>query len=106
MLALIAPLRLIFQMFYWSNINQQTVTEASAMETYATENSLIDKEHIIKEEQATTTAENAYYSRIIVDDHDAVNVHVVTSQFHMERAKNIFEKVSTRIYYNKGPTLN
>ena len=72
---------------------QQSVTEASVMEQYAVENSLIDKEHIIKEEQATTTAENAYYSRIIVDEHDATNVHVVTSEFHMERARNIFEKV-------------
>ena len=73
---------------------QQPLTEASAMEQYALENKLIDKEHIIKEEQATTTAENAYYSRIIVDEHDAVNVHVITSEFHMERARNIFEKVN------------
>ena len=64
------------------------------MEKYALENNLIDKDCIIKEEQATTTAENAYYSRIIVDEYDAVRVNVVTSQFHMERAKNIFEKVT------------
>ena len=64
------------------------------MEQYAVDNNLIDKENIIKEEQATTTAENAYYSRIIVDNHDASNVHVITSKFHMERAKNIFEKVT------------
>ena len=69
------------------------------MEKYAVDNSLIDKEHIIKEEQATTTAENAYYSRIIVDEHDATNVHVVTSQFHMERAKNIFEKVNKTVLH-------
>lgn len=73
---------------------QQPITEASAMKKYALENKLIDKEHIIKEEQATTTAENAYYSRIIVDERDAVNVHVITSEFHMERARNIFEKVN------------
>lgn len=77
----------------------QPITEASAMEKYALENNLIDKDCIIKEEQATTTAENAYYSRIIVDEYDAVRVNVVTSQFHMERAKNIFEKIfSPQIY--------
>ena len=64
------------------------------MEKYAVGNGLIDQENIIKEEQASTTAENAYYSRIIVDEFDATKVNVVTSQFHMERARNIFEKVN------------
>lgn len=63
------------------------------MEKYAVDNNLIDSEHIIKEEQASSTAENAYYGRIIVDQYDASNVHVVTSQVHMERAKKFFEKV-------------
>jgi len=63
------------------------------MEKYAVDNSLIDQEHIIKEEKASSTAENAYYSRIIIDEFEASNVHVVTTQLHMERAKKFFEKV-------------
>lgn len=80
----------------------QTISEASAMEKHAVDNGLIDQENIIKEEQASTTAENAYYSRIIVDEFDATKVNVVTSQFHMERARNIFEKIfSPQIYFMK-----
>lgn len=69
------------------------MTEASAMEKYAVDNNLIDPEHIIKEERASSTAENAYYSRIIIDEFEASNVHVVTTELHMERAKKFFEKV-------------
>lgn len=69
------------------------MTEASAMEKYAVENNLIDPEHIIKEEKASSTAENAYYSRIIIDEFEASNVHVVTTELHMERTKKFFEKV-------------
>ena len=69
------------------------MTEASAMEKYAVDNNLIDPEHIIKEEKASSTAENAYYSRIIIDEFEASNVHVVTTELHMERAKKFFEKV-------------
>ena len=63
------------------------------MEKYAVDNNLIDPEHIIKEEQASSTAENAYYSRIVIDKFEANNVHVITTQLHMERAKKFFEKV-------------
>lgn len=69
------------------------MTEASAIEKYAVENNLIDPKHIIKEEQASSTAENSYYSRIIIDQFGASNVHVVTTQLHMERAKKFFERV-------------
>ena len=63
------------------------------MEKYAVDNNLIDSEHIIKEEKASSTAENAYYSRIIIDEFEASKVHVVTTEVHMERAKKFFEKV-------------
>ncbi|KAJ7388562.1 hypothetical protein OS493_036929 [Desmophyllum pertusum] len=75
--------------------DQQVVTEASAMEKYAVDNNLIDSEHIIKEEQASSTAENAYYGRIIVDQYDASNVHVVTSQCIWREQRN-FLRSSTR----------
>lgn len=78
----------------------QIVTEASAMEKYAVDNNLIDPKHIIKEEQASSTAENSYYSRIIVDQFEASNVHVVTTQLHMERAKIFFERLYSPDIYN------
>ena len=71
----------------------QVVTEASAMGKYAVNNNLIDAEHIIKEEKASNTVENAYFCRVIVDQYEVNNVHIVTSDFHMERAKRYFEQV-------------
>ena len=71
------------------------------MAKYAVDNNLIDPEHIIKEEQASSTAENAYYSRIIIDQFEASNVHVVTTQLHMERSKKFFERVCKKIYISK-----
>lgn len=80
--------------------DQQVVTEASAMEKYAVDNNLIDPEHIIKEEKASSTAENAYYSRIIIDGFEASNVHVVTTELHMERTKKFFEKLYSPDVYS------
>lgn len=77
------------------------MTEASAIEKYAVENNLIDPKHIIKEEQASSTAENSYYSRIIIDQFGASNVHVVTTQLHMERAKKFFERVCSCNFVHK-----
>lgn len=77
------------------------MTEASAIEKYAVENNLIDPKHIIKEEQASSTAENSYYSRIIIDQFGASNVHVVTTQLHMERAKKFFERVCSCHFVHK-----
>ena len=77
------------------------MTEASAIEKYAVENNLINPKHIIKEEQASSTAENSYYSRIIIDQFGASNVHVVTTQLHMERAKKFFERVCSYNFVHK-----
>lgn len=69
------------------------MTEAKAMQKFALENDLINAEHIILEEKSSSTGENAYYSRIIIDSLRHSTVHVVTSKFHVERAQEIFQKV-------------
>ena len=63
------------------------------MQKFAVDNRLIESEQIILEEEANCTEENAYYSRIIIDRLRGSNVHVVTSDFHMERTQDIFKKV-------------
>lgn len=63
------------------------------MFNYIQQEELVPVEHVIMEEQATNTAGNAYWSRIIVDNLGADQVHVVTTKFHLPRAKEIFDKV-------------
>jgi uncharacterized SAM-binding protein YcdF (DUF218 family) len=63
------------------------------MYNFNQEEGLIPCEHTILEEEATSTAGNAYWSRIIIDRLGIKQVHVVTSGFHIQRSKQIFEKV-------------
>lgn len=63
------------------------------MLNYIQEERLLPTEHVIIEEHATNTEGNAYWSRIIVDNLGANQVHVVTTQFHLKRSQDIFEKV-------------
>ena len=72
---------------------QETVTEAYAMEKYLLQNG-VDKDKIIKEEKATSTAENMKFSKEILDkqfsgDYSAV---VITNNFHIFRGVAIARK--------------
>ena len=64
------------------------------MQKFALENKLMEAEHIILEKKSSSTGENAYFSRVIIDSKGHSTVHVVTSNFHVERAREIFQKVS------------
>ncbi len=69
---------------------QETVTEAYAMEKYLVEAG-VDKSKIIKEEKATSTAENMRFSKEILDGHfdKDYSVAVITNNFHIFRAVTI-----------------
>lgn len=79
---------------------QETVTEAYAMEKYLVEHG-VEKNVIIKEEKATSTAENMEFSKVLLDKMFAkdCSVVVITNNFHIFRsvtlAKNVgFDDVS------------
>lgn len=72
---------------------QETVTEAFAMEKYLIANG-VDKNKIIKEEKATSTAENLRFSKEMLDayfndDYDTV---IITNNFHIFRGTSIAKR--------------
>lgn len=72
---------------------QETVTEAYAMEKYLVSQG-VNKDIIIKEEQATSTAENMKYSKEILDTHfnNSYKTVVITNNFHIFRAVTLAKK--------------
>ena len=68
----------------------ELISEAEAMYNYLIKNG-VDKNHIIKEEKATTTQENIIFSKAILkqrNDEDK-KVVIVTNEFHLSRAQII-----------------
>lgn len=100
----------------------ENISEASAMFEYLKERG-VPEYQMIKEEQSTSTYENMVYSRLLIDERenerrstirnvmfaagylvppdDEVPIHVgiVTSNFHMLRAKGIAKKVGIQDPY-------
>lgn len=72
-------------------------TEASAMEDYAIMHG-VDKNDIIKEECSRDTIGNAFFSKEIIDIKKWKDIIVVTSDFHIARAKYIFNKIFSGNY--------
>ncbi len=72
---------------------QETVTEAYAMEKYLVENG-VDKNKIIREEKATSTAENMKFSKEILDGYfaDDYSIAVITNNFHIFRGAAIAKR--------------
>ncbi len=69
----------------------ETITEALAMERYLISHG-IPREMIIKEEKATNTNENLIYSRKIIDSRGGGSVAIVSSDYHIFRARLLAEK--------------
>ncbi len=71
---------------------QEDITEALAMERYLLSCS-VASDRIIKEEKATSTYENFYYSRQILEELFAsdYNVAFVTNEYHVFRAGSLAE---------------
>lgn len=68
------------------------VAESDVMRRYAIRNG-VDPARIHVDRRARNTIENAYYTRLIVDDLPVSTVHVTTSCYHAERARFVFERV-------------
>jgi uncharacterized SAM-binding protein YcdF (DUF218 family) len=71
------------------NVNKK-IPEAEAMKNYLLKKGFL-KEKIILEDKSTTTFENAYYSRKIIDENKYNKIILITNTFHMKRAKKIFK---------------
>ena len=68
----------------------QTHSEAALMRRIAVE-AKVPSDDIQIEERASCTVENAYFSKLLIDEANVDEIHVVTSDFHVRRAEIIFE---------------
>lgn len=75
------------------------ITEASAMKEYMLKNGISDND-ILLEEKSKDTIGNAYFTKIqYLKPNWWKNIVVVTSDFHLQRAKYVFEKVLGEDYH-------
>lgn len=76
----------------------EKISEAEAMRRYLLQNG-INKERIIKEERSTSTMENFQFSKEIISDNDTKNeIMIITSEFHIFRAKMLARRVGLTPY--------
>jgi uncharacterized SAM-binding protein YcdF (DUF218 family) len=86
--------------------SSESITEAEAMRRWL-ESEGIEPGRIIKEEQATNTEENLQYSFDIIrarGDDPADGVAIVSSEYHLYRAKHIAESLGAKPYGVAGET--
>ena len=67
----------------------QTLSEAAVMKRLAVDSG-VDEENVLLEEEARNTVENAYLSKLIIDQLGVNEIYVVSSDFHIPRCKIIF----------------
>jgi uncharacterized SAM-binding protein YcdF (DUF218 family) len=77
----------------------EDITEAEAMSNYLI-NKGISKDRIILESKSTSTQENLLYSKVIMNSEGSKNptIMIVTSDYHMHRAKLIAKKLGFEAY--------
>lgn len=68
------------------------VTMASLMKEHAIKLG-IDEDKILVEDKASSTYENAIFSKEIIEDHNFDSIILVTSEYHTRRTKLTMEKV-------------
>ncbi|KOA19397.1 hypothetical protein CLHOM_21880 [Clostridium homopropionicum DSM 5847] len=86
----------------------ESITEAEAMKRFLIQNG-VEEKYIIKEEKSTNTAENFQYSRDIIrkiDTREAIKITVVTTNFHMFRAKQLAAQVGLKDIYTVPSDLH
>ncbi|WP_110954993.1 YdcF family protein [Anaerosinus massiliensis] len=79
---------------------EATLTEAEVMKRYFIAHG-IDESRILKEEKSTTSDENLKYTKELLTglyDEDVPEMLIITSDYHMFRAKRIAEKYYTKVY--------
>ncbi len=74
----------------------EDITEAECMRQYLTAHGIAD-ERIIKEERAKSTAENVQFSLDIIAEHGGGSVAVISSDYHMCRAKLMFRRAGVNV---------
>lgn len=78
----------------------EDITEAEAMKKYLINNG-INEEQIIKEDKSTSTEENFIYSIKLmkeIDNRSDIKVTVITTNFHMFRAKFLANRFGLDVY--------
>lgn len=79
---------------------EATLTEAEAMKRYFIAHG-IDESRILKEEKSTTSDENLKYTKELLTslyDEDVPEMLIITSDYHMFRAKHIAERYYAKVY--------
>ncbi|MFP4698222.1 MAG: YdcF family protein [Eubacteriales bacterium] len=76
----------------------ENITEAEAMETFLIDKGIEDN-RIIKEELSTSTYENIKFSINLINEIESGNftLSIITSDFHVFRAKKIAEKLGVKV---------
>lgn len=72
--------------------NTLAISEAESMAIYARKKG-IDKECIKLENRSRDTIGNAYFSRLLIDEHNITDVEIVTSYWHIPRVEYAFSRV-------------
>ena len=77
----------------------EAYTEAYVMAKYLIEQG-VDESRVIQEEQAHDTRENLEYSRVLAEQHgmDTASVLIITSDFHLCRAKYLARRLGMEPY--------
>ena len=84
---------------------QQSITEAKAMERYLVERG-VPTERIIREEQSTSTLENLIYAKEILNAQfpEDVRLALITNDFHIYRAISLAENLGLTLNHLGAPT--
>jgi uncharacterized SAM-binding protein YcdF (DUF218 family) len=77
-------------LFTGGDVRKANRTEARAMLDYAHGNLLYNSTDVLLEEAATSTVMNALNCKELLDTSDDLNITLVTSDYHIPRAKLIF----------------
>lgn len=72
-------------------IGDEPLSEAHVMKSYLVQKGLPDQ-RLILETQSTSTIDNLYYSKLLIDSLDCEPVYLVTSKSHLCRAMMIAER--------------
>ena len=77
----------------------EAYTEASVMADYLIERG-VDESRVIQEDRARDTRENLEYSRVLAEQHgmDTASVLIITSDFHLCRAKYLARRLGMEPY--------
>lgn len=84
----------------------ETITEAEGMKHYLVSNG-VDEKLIIKEEKSTSTEENLKFTKNLlkqIDGRENLKIKIVTSDFHIFRAKLLAKKNGFIAYGKPSPT--